>query len=58
MIRRILGFAHVLDFEAIADPGRRARCETAALRMAAALLERPERFRSIDDVLETVPRMR
>jgi 5-methylthioribose kinase len=58
MIRRILGFAHVLDFEAIQDPECRARCETGALGMASVLLKEPERFRSIDQVLETVPRLR
>jgi 5-methylthioribose kinase len=58
MIRRILGFAHVLDFEAIEDPERRARCERAALRMATELLKHPERFGSIDAVLEAVPGMR
>jgi 5-methylthioribose kinase len=58
MIRRILGFAHVLDFEAINDPERRARCEKGALRMASELLKAPERFGSIDAVLESVPTLR
>jgi 5-methylthioribose kinase len=58
MIRRILGFAHVLDFEGIADANARARCEAAALGMAASLLTQPDRFRSIDDVIEAVPRAR
>jgi 5-methylthioribose kinase len=57
MIRRILGFAHVLDLEGIADPNARARCEAAALAMAAAMLKYPEQFRSIDDVIDAVPRM-
>jgi 5-methylthioribose kinase len=55
MIRRILGFAHVLDLEGIEDPGRRAGCESAALALAATLLKHPERFKSIDDVIDTVP---
>ena len=38
MIRRILGLAHVEDLEAIADPERRARCETKALRLARELM--------------------
>ena len=55
MIRRILGFAHVLDLESIADPGVRARCEAAALAMARDLLRRHERFRSMEDVMEAIP---
>jgi 5-methylthioribose kinase len=57
MIRRILGFAHVSDFEAIPDAGLRARCEAGALCMAQALLTHPAQFRSIADVLDAVPRM-
>ncbi|WP_428376829.1 hypothetical protein [Lichenicoccus sp.] len=42
MIRRILGFAHVLDLESIASDAVRARCELAALAFARRLLlERP-----------------
>jgi 5-methylthioribose kinase len=55
MIRRILGFAHVLDLEGIRDPDVRARCEAAALEMAATLLRHPEHFRSMDDVTRAVP---
>jgi 5-methylthioribose kinase len=57
MIRRILGFAHVLDFEAIGDPERRGRCEAAALRMASILLKQSDEFRSLDDLIEAVPRV-
>jgi 5-methylthioribose kinase len=57
MIRRILGFAHVLDLDGIQDPDVRARCESAALTLAATLLRHPERFKSIDDVIETVSRL-
>ena len=57
MIRRILGFAHVLDLDGIANPDVRADCERAALGMAAALLRHPEHFKSIDDVTEAVPRL-
>ena len=56
MIRRILGFAHVLDLDGIGNADVRADCERAALGMAAALLRHPERFKSIEDVAETVPR--
>jgi 5-methylthioribose kinase len=57
MIRRILGFAHVLDLDGIADTSLRARCESAALAMAVTLLKAPAQFRSIDDVIDAVPRM-
>jgi 5-methylthioribose kinase len=54
MIRRILGFAHVLDLDGIADTKVRARCEAAALAMAVTLLKAPGQFRSIDDVIDAV----
>ena len=57
MIRRIVGFAHVADFERVHDTSRRAKCEAAALSMARLLLTHPEQFRSLDDVLDAVPRM-
>ncbi|MER8428374.1 S-methyl-5-thioribose kinase [Mesorhizobium sp. M1403] len=38
IIRRSLGLAHNADFEDIADPRKRAICETAALRFAQKLL--------------------
>ena len=57
MIRRILGFAHVLDFEAIGDAERRGRCEAAALRMASILLTRSDEFRSVGELIEAVPRV-
>lgn len=55
MIRRILGFAHVLDLDGIGNPDVRADCERAALAMATSLLRHPEHFKSIDDVAATVP---
>ncbi len=57
MIRRILGFAHVIDFEAIRDPQVRGACEAGALAMARALLTHPEQFRSLREVIDAVPRM-
>jgi len=57
MIRRILGFAHVIDFESIQDAARRADCEAGALAMARLLLTHPEQFRSVEDVIDAVPRM-
>ena len=37
MHRRILGLAHIAEFEHIADPARRAPCETKALRLGRHL---------------------
>jgi 5-methylthioribose kinase len=56
MIRRILGFAHVIDFERIPEAALRAECEAGALAMARLLLSHPEQFNSIDDVIDAVPR--
>lgn len=57
MIRRILGFAHVIDFERIADVVQRARCEKSALAMARVLLTHPQQFSSIEAVLDAVRRV-
>jgi 5-methylthioribose kinase len=57
MIRRILGFAHVIDLECIQDAARRADCEAGALAMAHLLLTHPEQFHSVEDVIDAVPRM-
>ena len=57
MIRRILGFAHVIDFDRIVDADLRGRCEAGALGLAHLLLTHPEQFRSVDDVVDAVPRM-
>jgi 5-methylthioribose kinase len=57
MIRRIVGFAHVIDLESIQDPQRRAACESRALATARLLLTQPDRFASIEDVIEAVPRV-
>jgi len=54
MIRRIVGFAHVLDFESIADRRIRATCESGALAFARRLLTHPDRFGSIAEVIEGV----
>ena len=55
MIRRILGFAHNIDFEWIKDQDRRGAAETGALLMARTLLTHPEQFHSITDVVAAVP---
>jgi len=57
MIRRIVGFAHVIDFDSIRDADLRARCEAGALAMARALLTHPGQFHSIEDVIDAVPRV-
>ena len=54
MIRRIVGFAHVVDFESIQDPALRAACESRALAMARWMLRCPDECRSIDDVIGAV----
>jgi 5-methylthioribose kinase len=50
MIRRILGLAHVEDLESIADPERRARCETKALKLARELMLGARNFSGMSDV--------
>src|ERR1700686_3276255 len=57
MIRRILGFAHVIDFESIQNATLRADCEASALAMAHRLLTHPEQFHSVDGVIDAVPGM-
>lgn len=56
MIRRILGFAHVLDLDGIRDERMRADCEASALSLARALLIAPAEFASIDELLDAVRR--
>lgn len=50
IIRRTIGFAHNLDFEAIADADRRAACERRALRLARRLLLEPAAFTGIEQI--------
>jgi len=57
MVRRILGFAHVIDFDSIENAARRAHCEAGALALARLLLTHPEQFRSVGDVIDAAPRM-
>ncbi len=51
MIRRIVGLAHVADFETIADPETRAACERRALALARELLLRRERYAGVTDLV-------
>ena len=50
IIRRILGLAHVEDMESIADPARRAGCETKALVLARKLVLGAAGFAAMADV--------
>lgn len=50
MIRRILGLAHNIDLEWIADPDRRAACERRALRLARQMMVERHAFAAIGDI--------
>ncbi|TBW36267.1 S-methyl-5-thioribose kinase [Siculibacillus lacustris] len=54
MIRRILGLAHVADFETIADPDVRARGERKALRLGRRLVVDRTRFADVDALCAAV----
>ncbi|CAH9081852.1 unnamed protein product [Cuscuta europaea] len=54
MIRRIVGVAHVEDFESISDIGKRAKCERQALEFAKLLLKERRNFQSIEAVVSTI----
>jgi 5-methylthioribose kinase len=51
MIRRIIGIAHVADFESIVDPDVRAACERRALLLARRLVLERDAIGTIDDVV-------
>lgn len=57
MMRRILGLAHVIDFELIADRRRRAACETAALLLSRWLLLSAGRLDSIHMITDMARRL-
>lgn len=50
IIRRILGLAHVEDFESITDQNMRAACERRALQFARDLLVNPKAYPHIKDL--------
>lgn len=50
MIRRVVGLAHVADFEEIVDLSRRAACEARAIVLARALLMERSRYRCISEL--------
>jgi 5-methylthioribose kinase len=54
MIRRILGLAHVEDFESIADNEKRAACERKALECARKLILTRTSLKTMNDVLKVV----
>ncbi|KAL6844175.1 hypothetical protein ACP4OV_025848 [Aristida adscensionis] len=51
MIRRIIGIAHVEDFESIKDANKRALCERAALNCAKTILKGRRQFENIEQVI-------
>jgi 5-methylthioribose kinase len=52
IIRRIVGFAHNLDFESIGDPDLRSRLEQRALAFARKLIVGTQTFGVMEDVLK------
>ncbi|KAK8917025.1 Methylthioribose kinase [Platanthera zijinensis] len=54
MIRRIVGVAHVEDFESIADANLRANCERRALEFAKWLLKERQHFDSIQQITSSL----
>lgn len=52
MIRRILGIAHNIDLEWIADPAVRAACERRALLLARSLMVNTDSYRNIEAVVD------
>jgi len=58
MIRRILGLAHVIDLERIANRRQRALCERRALRLARDLMVKAKDYPDIADVTGAARRMR
>ncbi|KAI3413114.1 S-methyl-5-thioribose kinase, partial [Psidium guajava] len=57
MIRRIVGVAHVEDFESITDAGKRADCERRALTFARMLLKERQKFEGISEVVSLVRKL-
>ncbi|XP_059445394.1 methylthioribose kinase-like isoform X1 [Corylus avellana] len=57
MIRRIVGVAHVEDFESITDASKRAECERRALEMAKLLLKERRKFQAITEVVLAIRKL-
>lgn len=56
MIRRILGLAHNLDLEAIADPVVRATAEARALGLAREMIVNADSFSGVEALIEAARR--
>ncbi|MEA1677618.1 S-methyl-5-thioribose kinase [Nitrospirillum sp. BR 11163] len=56
--RRILGLAHNIDLEKIADPDMRALCETRCLALARSLMVETGRYPTIKSVTEAARHVR
>ncbi|QHN79793.1 methylthioribose kinase 1 isoform X3 [Arachis hypogaea] len=54
MIRRIVGVAHVEDFESIADAAKRATCEKRALDLAKTILKERRKFEGIAEIVSAI----
>ncbi|KAL0454286.1 UNVERIFIED_CONTAM: Methylthioribose kinase [Sesamum latifolium] len=54
MIRRIVGVAHVEDFESIKEASKRADCECKALNFAKTLLKERKKFHNISEVVSAI----
>lgn len=52
--RRIVGIAHVEDFESITDLVKRSECERWALDFAKMLMKKRRNFNTIHDVISAV----
>jgi 5-methylthioribose kinase len=57
MHRRIVGLAHIADFEGIENPGLRARCETKALKFGRCLVVDRRSIRDIAAVAALAERL-
>ncbi|XP_041011108.1 methylthioribose kinase-like [Juglans microcarpa x Juglans regia] len=57
MIRRIVGVAHVEDFESITDARKRANCEHRALEVAKLLLMERRNFQAITEVVSAIKKL-
>ncbi|WOG82445.1 hypothetical protein DCAR_0101609 [Daucus carota subsp. sativus] len=54
MIRRIVGVAHVEDFESITDTATRAKCERQALDVAKMIMKERRRFEAITGAVSAI----
>ncbi|KAL3638526.1 hypothetical protein CASFOL_017897 [Castilleja foliolosa] len=57
MIRRIVGVAHVEDFESIKEASKRAECERKALNFAKTLLKERRKFNSIGEIVSAIEQL-